>query len=111
MLEDLLIDSVKKVRGYDIVIYDMESKNPFYDKMIIATVDSVRQANACISYIEDNLKDTKYKIRKVEGENTSWVLVDCYEVILSVFTKEEREHFSLDKLYMDIKQQRLENED
>ena len=56
MLEDLLVDSVKKVRGYDIVIYDMENKNPFYDKMIIATVDSVRQANACISYIEDNLK-------------------------------------------------------
>ena len=100
-LEETLINAVKKVNGFDIYVYDMLNRSPFYDKMIIASVDSLRQANAVVSYIEEFFKDTNFKIRNVEGGNTSWVLIDCYDIILSVFTKEEREHFSIDKIYMD----------
>ena len=108
-LEEILIDCVKKVRGEDIYIYDMMNRSPFYDKMIIASVDSLRQANAVVSYIEDSFKDTDYKIRNVEGGNTDWVLIDCYDIILSVFTKEERNHFSIDKIYMDYPHKVIEN--
>jgi len=100
-LEETLINAVKKVNGFDIYVYDMLNRSPFYDKMIIASVDSLRQANAVVGYIEEFFKDTNFKIRNVEGGNTSWVLIDCYDIILSVFTKEEREHFSIDKIYMD----------
>ena len=108
-LEEILIDCVKKVRGEDIYIYDMMNRSPFYDKMIIASVDSLRQANAVVGYIEDSFKDTDYKIRNVEGGNTAWVLIDCYDIILSVFTKEERNHFSIDKIYMDYPHKVIEN--
>ena len=107
-LEEILIDCVKKVNGDNILVYDMEGRNPFYDKMIIASVDSLRQANAVSGYIEEAFKDTNFKIRNIEGGNTSWVLIDCYDIILSVFTKEEREHFSIDKIYMDYPVQVIE---
>ena len=107
-LEEILIDCVKKVRGENICIYDMLNRSPFYDKMIIASVDSLRQANAVTGYIEEAFKDTNFKIRNVEGGNTSWVLIDCYDIILSVFTKEEREHFSIDKIYMDYPVKKIE---
>lgn len=108
-LEEILIDCVKKVRGTDIIVYDMMNRSPFYDKMILASVDSLRQANAVTGYIEDAFKDTEYKIRNVEGGNTAWVLVDCNDIILSLFTKEEREHFALEKIYMDYPATKIED--
>ena len=108
-LEEILIDCTKKVKGHNILVYDMMNRSPFYDKMILASVDSLRQANAVVGYIEDAFKDTNYKIRNVEGGNSSWVLVDCNDVILSVFTEEEREHFSLEKIYMDYPCTKIED--
>ncbi|MBR6071732.1 MAG: ribosome silencing factor [Acholeplasmatales bacterium] len=108
-LEEILIDCVKKVNGNNVLVYDMEGRNPFYDKMILASVDSLRQADAIVSYIEDGLKDTEYNIRHIEGKNSPWVLVDCNSVILSVFTKEEREHFQLEKVYMEYKSTKIDD--
>lgn len=108
-LDKILVDCVRKVNGENILVYDMEGKNPFYDKMILASVGSLRQADAIISYIEDALKDTEYSIRHVEGKNSPWVLVDCNSVILSVFTKEERDFFELEKVYMEYKFEKIEN--
>ena len=108
-LEEILIDCVKKVNGNNILVYDMEGRNPFYDKMILASVGSLRQAEAVVSYIEDNLKDTEYNIRSVEGKNSPWVLIDCNSIILSIFTHEEREHFQIEKVYMDYKSKKIDD--
>ena len=108
-LEELLLDALEKVKAYDVIVYDMEEKTPFYDKMIISTVDSVRQSDSVVSYIEDNLENSDYTIRSIEGKGSGWVLVDCNSIIVSIFSKEMREHYSLEKLYMDIKQRRIDN--
>ena len=108
-LEEILIDCVKKVNGNNILVYDMEGRNPFYDKMILASVGSQRQADAVVSYIEDAIKDTEYNIRHIEGKNSSWVLIDLNSIILSVFTNEEREHFQIEKVYIDYKSKKIED--
>ena len=41
-------------------------------------------------------------VRNIEGKNTAWVVVDCHDVLVHVFTSEEREHFNLEKMYLDI---------
>ena len=101
-LETIIVDCLEKVSAKDILIYDTRERSPFYDSMVIATVDSQRQADAVISYIEDDCMKNKFELRKVEGRGSSWVLVDCNSVIVSVFTKEEREHFQIEKIYMDV---------
>ena len=101
-LEEVLIEALGKVKATDILVYNMEGRSPFYSKMILASVNSDRQATAVISYVKDLCAENNYEIRTVEGQNTPWVLVDCYDVVLSVFTKEERDHFQLEKLYMEI---------
>ncbi len=108
-LEEILIDCVQKVNGNNILVYDMEGRNPFYDKMILASVGSQRQADAIVSYIEDAVKNTEYNIRHIEGVNSPWVLIDCNSIILSVFTNEERNHFQIEKVYMDYKSRRIDD--
>ena len=100
-LEEVIIECLGKVKAHDIVIYDTKDKSPFYDKMIIASVSSDRQASGILNYLEEMLIENNYKIRNVEGKESSWVLIDMYDIILSIFTDSEREFFDIDKIYME----------
>ena len=101
-LEELVLDNLERIKAEDVLVYDMTGRSPFYDKMILCSVQSERQATAAISYIEEETVKNGYKVRSVEGANTSWVLIDCYDVIVSIFTREERNHFAVEKIYMDV---------
>ena len=101
---DLIKEALDKVKARDVILYDLRGFSPLADYTVIATVDSARQANAIISNLEDMIAESKkdIKIRGIEGRESTWILVDLYDVILHVFTKEERENFALDKLYVNI---------
>ena len=106
-LEEVLLNCLGHVNAKDIIVYDMSEKSPFYEKMILASVDSLRQATAVVSYIEDETAQNGYSIRNIEGRDSSWVLVDCNDIIVSIFTNEERMHFALEKIYMDIPSKKI----
>ena len=107
-LEEIILECLGKVKAHDILVYNMKERSPFYDEMILCSVDSERQATAAISYLKDEVSKGGYNIRNVEGANTPWVIVDCYDTVVSIFTKEEREHFSLEKIYMEIPCKKIE---
>ncbi|MGM9969369.1 MAG: bis(5'-nucleosyl)-tetraphosphatase (symmetrical) YqeK [Anaeroplasma sp.] len=102
ILEEIIIENLGKVKAKDILVYDTKERSPFYEKMILCSVDSERQATSAVSYIAEEAEKNAFKIRSVEGQNTSWVLIDCYNIIVSIFTREEREHFAIEKIYMDV---------
>ncbi len=108
-LEETLLEDLAKVKAKNILVYDMKEKSPFYDKMILCSVDSQRQATAVISYIKEDVEKNGFKLRSVEGAASTWVLIDCYDIIVSIFTKEEREHFALEKIYMDVPVKQVED--
>ena len=101
-LIDVIVDCLNKVKAKDILNYDMTGRSPFFDNMILASVDSERQATAVISYIKEETALNGYNVRSVDGAESAWVIIDCYDVVVSIFTRSEREHFALEKIYMDI---------
>ncbi len=96
-------ECIEKVKGSDVVIYDMEQTSPLFDYMVIATVDSERQSDAACEYIKTELESKGYQVKNIEGKYTAWVLIDCIDVIVHVFTKQEREYYNLEKIYLDVK--------
>lgn len=102
MLENIIYDCLNKVKAEDILEYNMKGISPFYDKMILASVSSLRQASAGVEYIEEEAVKAGFKVRGIEGENSEWVLIDLFDIVVSIFTKEERQHFSIEKIYLDI---------
>jgi ribosomal silencing factor RsfS len=53
-LEEVIVDCIGRAKASNITIYDTKEKSPFYDEMIIASVDSVRQCCAAIRYLVDD---------------------------------------------------------
>ena len=107
-LKEIIIDCLGKVKGKDVLVFDMRGFSPFFDEMVIATVDSLRQAAAGVDYIKEEALKAGYSVRGTEGEETEWVLIDLNDVIVSIFTKEERERVSLEKIYLDRPVERIE---
>lgn len=97
-----IVKALDKVKSENIIIYDMKEHSPLFDYIIISTVSSSRQSSSVCEYIEDELSASGMDVRNIEGKNTAWVVVDCYDVLVHVFTSEEREHFNLEKMYLGI---------
>ncbi|HHX78294.1 MAG TPA: ribosome silencing factor [Acholeplasmataceae bacterium] len=96
-----IIEVLEQVNAKDIKAFDNEDKSPFFQYVIIATV-SDRQANAAVGHFKKlNLAEMK----NVEGTGSSgWVLVDSSDIIIHLFTKEQREYFAFDQRFLGVKQ-------
>ena len=106
----VLIQAIESVNAFDIVVYDMKGKSPFYDYFVISSVTSERQLNGAISHIQDDLAKHKFDAARVEGKNSNtWVLVDCKDVIVNVFHKDERQYYNLEKMLAEIDQLDIED--
>jgi ribosome-associated protein len=96
---DIIMNALEDINASDIVTYNMKEVSPFYDYMVIASVGSTRGLQAAIRHISDDLNKAEPTDMRVEGKDSdSWVLIDTKDVIVNVFTKEERVYYDIEKV-------------
>lgn len=104
-----IVEEMRKHHAKDIRILDFHHVSSYYDYFVIATASNLRLAWALSDYIEEKLLENGFSIRSKEGNNqSSWILIDCYEVVVHVFIEEERELYQLEKLWGDLPEVRVE---
>lgn len=105
---EVVINALEDVNLSDIEIYDMREKSPFFDYLLIASASSERGLQAAISHVQKDLVEHKFEMARVEGKNSnSWILIDAKDIIINVFTKEEREFYNLEKMLEEISKVKL----
>ncbi|MBN2604675.1 MAG: ribosome silencing factor [Bacilli bacterium] len=96
----VVFKALEDVNAVDIVVYDMREISPFYDYFVISSATSDRQLHAAITHINDDFAKAGYAAPNIEGKTSkSWVLVDAKDIIINIFTKEEREYYHLEKMF------------
>lgn len=106
-----LLKAIEEKKGEDIVYIDVKDKTPFCSYYILVSVSSSRKAEAIITGVEDVLEDLKQTVRHIEGDSSSdWVLIDCDDIVIHVFTYEERSRVNLESLLKSSTQVRLGEE-
>mgnify|MGYP000271590530 CR=1 FL=1 len=91
-----IIDIIEDKKGLDIKVYDLKGRSPFFDYSIVCTGSSTRNVDAIVQDLKKNMDIVK----NIEGqEESNWVLIDGGDVIVSVFTREAREYYEIDKFY------------
>lgn len=106
-LENLkkIVESVDDAKVKDIKVYETKNITPLFDYVVIATATSPRQMNAVVDHLKDDSSKKGFMIRGIEGVSGGlWVLVDLQEVLVNIFTEEEREKYALDKMWKDLPQ-------
>jgi ribosome-associated protein len=88
----------------DIVIIDVADQLVITDAFLVASAPNERQVQAIVDAIEERLLDLPEKAKPVrrEGERGGrWVLLDYVDLVVHVQHSEEREFYSLDRLWKD----------
>ena len=89
-------------KAQDIVIIDIQEKASFADYFVIASGGSERQVNALVDDVEDAFAKEGLFVKSIEGkQNSGWVLMDFGDIIVNVFTKEQREKYNIEKVWGD----------
>ncbi len=89
-------------KAQDLVILDMRKISNITDFFIICNGNSTRQVKAVAEHIVDQLKALGHKIWHIEGEQYAlWVLLDCGDVIVHLFTPTVRQFYDLERLWED----------
>ena len=94
------VSALEDIKGRDIVVLDVRKMTSLFDKVVIATADSSRQASALARNVQEKLKAQGAKIYGIEGEQTGdWILVDLGAVIVHIMQPAIREHYNLEELW------------
>lgn len=92
-----ILDSKKAIDVKDI---NISEKTTISDYFIIASGTSNTHVKSLADNIEEELKKDKIYPNKIEGYDSGvWILMDYGEVVVHIFTQQERENYSLDDLW------------
>jgi ribosome-associated protein len=94
------VDALDDIKGRDITVLDVRKLTSLFDKIVIASADSTRQAKAMSNNLQDKVKAQGAKVYGVEGEQTGeWVLVDLGAVVVHIMQPAIRQYYNLEELW------------
>ena len=101
---DIVKTAVKAIdskKGEDIEVIGITDLTVLTDYFVIATATSSTQVKAISDEVEYKLDLLGAEAHHIEGRNTSWVCLDYNSVVIHIFHKQQREFYSLERLWED----------
>ena len=97
-------DALDEKQGCDIEILKIDEISVVADYMVIASGDNQNQITAMTDLAEEKLAQAGYINKRIEGnKNSTWILMDYGDVIIHVFSKEDRLFYDLERIWRDGK--------
>ncbi|NLP29672.1 MAG: ribosome silencing factor [Clostridiales bacterium] len=91
-------------KAIDIVVIDVSEKSSFADYLIVASGRTHIQAGTLTTEVIKQLVEDGVDPRNVEGKKESgWILLDYGDIIVNIFTEEERNRYNIEKIWSDCK--------
>ena len=96
------IEAMKDKKAEDIRVIDISNVSVIADYFIIANGNNPNQVQAIVDNVEEQLYKAGFADHKVERYNSaSWILLDYEDVIIHVFSKEDRLFYNLERIWRD----------
>ena len=100
----LVIDALEEKKAEDITILDISEISVLADYFVIADGNNRNQVQAMADSVEEALGRAGYEPKQIEGYQTAnWILMDYKDVIIHVFSKEDRGFYDLERIWRDGK--------
>lgn len=103
-MTELVIDALEEKKAEDITILDISEISVLADYFVIANGNNRNQVQAMADSVEEALGRAGYEPKQIEGYQTAnWILMDYKDVIIHVFSKEDRGFYDLERIWRDGK--------
>ena len=89
--------------GFDIKLLNLKDVSSVCDYFVIASGNADVHVKSIAKAILTGLAEAGYKPNHTEGSNEgTWVVLDCFDVIVHVFYEPTRQFYALEKLWGDV---------
>ena len=96
----VIIDALQDKKAEDIRVIDISNVSVIADYFVIASGSNTNQIQAMVDMFKAGYDDPK-----VEGYNTaSWILLDYKDVIVHVFSEDDRAFYNIERIWRDGKE-------
>lgn len=103
-LLESIIDGIEESKGDEIVVIDLRGVGgAVCDYFVICQGNSITQTEAIARKVQEwTKKQVGEAPYKTEGLNTAtWILLDYFNIVVHVFTKETRDFYDIEDLWAD----------
>ena len=102
--------ALSEKKAEDLRVIEISEISPLADYFIIATGSNTNQIQAMVDAVDEALTKAGHPVKQIEGNrNSSWVLMDYGDIIVHIFSQEDRLFKKKEKIWTDGK--RIEVED
>jgi len=103
-ISELAVHGIQEKKGNDIIRLDLRNiHSSVADYFVICHADSATQVRAIAASVEEEI----YKVFKTdplhkEGlENSEWIVLDYFDVVVHIFRTDKREFYGVEELWGD----------
>lgn len=100
----LAYKALEDKKSEDIKIIEIGNISIIADYFIIANGTNPSQVEAMVGAVTQELGKGGYEAKRIEGvRNSGWVLMDYGDVVIHIFSKEDRLFYDLERIWRDGK--------
>ena len=100
----LAVAALEDHKAEDISVIDIREVSPIADYFIVASGNNQSQLQAMRDAADEALYKAGIKVQQVEGnQNSTWILMDYNDIIIHIFSKEDRLFYDLERIWRDGK--------
>ena len=101
----LAVKALEDKKAEDVKIIDIREVSTIADYFIIANGSNQNQLQAMRDAVDEALYKAGYHAKQIEGNSYStWILMDYSDIIVHVFSKEDRLFYDLERIWKDGKE-------
>lgn len=94
--------ALNEKKAEDIKVIDISEVSVIADYFVIASASNTNQLQAMTDAVEEELYKAGFKECKIEGNrNSTWILMDYKDIIVHLFSREDRLFYDLERIWQD----------
>ena len=98
----LAYNALEDKKSEDIRVIEIGKVSVIADYFIIANGNSSSQVSAMVDAVEEALGKKGYDPKRIEGVHSSgWILMDYGDIVVHIFSKEDRLFYDLERIWRD----------
>lgn len=104
-LVQLIMQALDAKKAEDLRVLDVSKLSSLTDYLVLATGNSDPHLRALRIEVERILDEQKARILGIDtNKGSGWTVVDAFEIMVHIFTKENRQKYRMELLWKDAKE-------
>ena len=99
-LVDIVRAAAEDKKGEDVTVLDLDGRTIVADAFVVVTGRSAIQTRSIADAITESVREHGFPVARTEGyAEGGWILIDLADVVVHVFTPEQRAFYNLERLW------------